>query len=362
MIERIGASASATIAPTSRTRVPTSSQKPLSVPFGIVMVVLTLVGWSSVPLFLRHFAESIDGWTSNGWRYGFSAVVWLPVLVMAAARGGLPGGLWKAAIVPSVVNALGQVCFTWSHYFVSPSLVTFALRTQLLFVAIGAWILFPKERALIRTPGYIAGALLLVAGTAGVIVAAPEETGGRAIEATGAAWGTTTAHVQGVAMAIGSGLLFACYGLAVRKYMDGINSVLAFAAICQYTAGAMIVLMLCFGSAAGASALGLPAGEMMWLLISALIGIAIGHVFYYMSIARLGVAISAGVIQLQPFMVAVASMLLLPDVPGLTAAQWLSGVMAVCGAMLMLLTQWRLGRVKRISEAPLAIAEGESGG
>ncbi len=46
---------------------------------GAMTVTLTLIGWSSVPLFLRYFADSIDAWTSNGWRYGVSALLWAPV-------------------------------------------------------------------------------------------------------------------------------------------------------------------------------------------------------------------------------------------------------------------------------------------
>jgi drug/metabolite transporter (DMT)-like permease len=339
-----------------------SQQKPLSVSLGIAMVVLTLVGWSSVPLFLRHFAEDIDAWTSNGWRYGFSALVWLPVLFIALARRGLPKGLWQAALVPSIVNAMGQACFTWAHYRISPGLLTFGLRTQLLFVAIGAWILFPRERAIIRTKTYLLGALLLIAGTVGVIIAAPADMNTSNVAHTGAAYGTMAAHLQGVGLAIASGLLFAMYGLAVRKYMEGINSVLAFATICQYTAGAMIVLMLFFGTNFGMTVFDMATDQIALLLLSAVIGIAIGHVFYYMSIARLGVSISAGVLQLQPFLVAVASMLFLPQVPNLTPVQWVSGTIAVGGAILMLSVQWRISKQKRISVKPLAIAEGESGG
>src|SRR5262245_44974854 len=133
-------------------------QRSTSTLVGIITVVMTLVGWASVPLFLRHFSEQIDAWTSNGWRYGFSALVWLPVSVVASVRKRMPAGHWKAASVPSVVNAAGQVCFTWAHYRIDPALLTFGLRSQLVFVAIGAWILFPKERAVIRTPGYLVGA------------------------------------------------------------------------------------------------------------------------------------------------------------------------------------------------------------
>lgn len=367
-----------------------------SVRLGILTLVLTLLGWSSVPLFLRHFAHSIDFWTSNGWRYGFSALVWLPVLVYVALNGigkngrGLPKGLWMAALVPSIVNAAGQICFTWAHYRIEPGLVTFGLRTQLLFVAIGAYLLFPSERAVIRTTGYLFGAAILLIGmTCVILLAEPEKigtgdggeqmmevTGATAIDAdsltssplhpftpsssTGlAAPGSHTAYAQGVTLAIISGMLFAAYGLAVRKYMHGINPVLAFGAICQFTALTMVVLMFIMGNHSGLTALDLPGDQFVWLLVSALIGIAIGHVFYYYSIARLGVSVTAGVIQLQPFLVAVASLWIFGE--RLTGWQWLGGTVAVGGAMLMLSVQWRMSRNKPKIEEAVAIAEGESG-
>jgi drug/metabolite transporter (DMT)-like permease len=78
---------------------------------GLLTVTLTLLGWSSTPLFLRHFVASIDAWTSNGVRYGFAALLWLPALLWAASRGTLPKGLLRAALLPSLFNCLGQVAF-----------------------------------------------------------------------------------------------------------------------------------------------------------------------------------------------------------------------------------------------------------
>ncbi len=333
----------------------TIAPAPTSAALGVLTVVLTLTGWSSVPLFLRHFADTIDPWTSNGWRYGFSALVWLPVLLVAMFRRRLPRGLWKAAIVPSIVNAAGQVCFTYAHYVIDPALLTFGLRSQLIFVAVGAWLMFPRERAVIRTPGFLIGAGMLIFGMIGVLLMddspAPEH-------ATGLR-GSATAHALGVVLAIGSGLLFACYGLSVRKFMHGVNPVLAFAAICQYTAAALVVLMLVLGDRAGLTVLDLPRDQIIWLLISALIGIAIGHVFYYISIARLGVAVTAGVLQLQPFLVAIGSMSLFGE--RLTNWQWAGGCIAVCGALLMLFVQWLMSRRVEAIDEPVAIAEGEGG-
>ncbi len=309
--------------------------RPLSSGLGIAMVVMTLVGWSSVPLFLRFFAQHIDVWTSNGWRYGAAAVFWAPVVIVVALRRGLPLGLWRAALIPSLINAVGQVCFAWAHYKIEPGLLTFGLRSQILFAAIGAYLLFPGERAVIRTPGYLMGALLVIAGTSGAMFGS-----GQSID---------VGQLTGVGLAIGSGLLFACYGLSVRRFMRGVNSVIAFAAISQYTAVVMVGLMLWLGERRGYAAWELTGEQFVWLMVSALIGIALGHVFYYMSIARLGVAVSAGVLQLQPFVVGMFSYLLFAEV--LTATQWASGAVAVSGAMMMLGVQWLVHRRTALTAA-----------
>jgi drug/metabolite transporter (DMT)-like permease len=141
--------------------------------------------------------------------------------------------------------------------------------------------------------------------------------------------------------------------------MHGVNSVLAFAAICQYTALAMVILMFIFGHRAGLDVLEMPGNQIVLLLFSALIGIAIGHVFYYFSLARLGVAVTAGVLQLQPFLVAIASFWIFGEV--LNLWQWGGGTVAVAGALLMLGVQWRISQRRPAIERPVQIAEGESG-
>ena len=306
----------------------THDSKPVAI--GTLTIVLTLVAWSSVPLFLRHFVDLIDPWTSNGWRYGFAALLWAPVLVIGLLGGRLRPGLWRAAIVPSVVNAVGQVTFVCAHYQIEPGLLSFGLRSQIIFAAVGAYLLFPDERRVIRSRAYVLGVIVVIGGTSGALLMGKERP--------------DTAATLGILLAIASGLLFALYSLAVRKYMRDTNSVVAFAVISQYTAAAMVVLMLLFGRRSGVEAIELERSEFLLLLLSAVIGIALGHVLYYMSIARLGVAVSTGVLQLFPFMVAVASLFLFGEV--LTTAQWISGSVAVAGAILMLSVQGRVSRMR----------------
>ncbi|MHC5004448.1 MAG: DMT family transporter [Planctomycetota bacterium] len=312
---------------------------------GVLTIAMTLAGWSAVPLFLEHFSRLIDVWTSNGWRYGFSALLWAPVLVFAAWRRRLPRGLFRAALVPSIVNALGQVCFVWAHYEIEPGLLTFGLRGQLLFAAVGAYLLFPVERPIIRTRGYLIGMALLIAGTSAAILLGDQPFRG--------------AHAFGVVLALLAGGLFAGYGISVRWFMNGVSSVYAFAAISQFTAAAMIVLMLALGERGGLSALSMTAPQVGLLLLSAVIGIALGHVFYYVAIARLGVAVSAGVLQLQPFLVAIGSFALFGE--RLTVAQWTGGTVAVGGAAMMLWVQRALSRAALRRSAGRALSESEPG-
>ena len=295
----------------------------------ITTIVLTLFGWASIPLFLRHFAEvGIDAWTSNGWRYGFSALLWAPMLWIGARNGTLTRELWRAALLPSVFNVLGQIAFALAPFYVQPGVMTFSLRLQIVFVTVGAAVLFASERRVIRTPLFLAGLLLVTLGTAGTIALKEGGLG----EATG----------LGVSLSIGSGLLYASYALAVRYSMRGVNPLLAFAVISQLTAAALLPLMVIWGKDSGAALLEQPSRELFLVLISSVIGIGLGHTFYYFSIARLGVAVSAGVIQLQPVLVAIVSMRLFDEV--FTGPQWASGFVAVLGAGAILLAQHRATR------------------
>lgn len=295
---------------------------------GAFTIILTLVGWSSIPLFLKHFADSIDAWTANGWRYGFSALLWLPVILLAWKRKTMPPGLWKAALWPSFFNTVAQVCFALAPYYVDPGLMTFSLRVHIVFVTVGAALLFAAERRIIRTPWFLAGVLLVFFGAAGTIALKPGGLGG----GTG----------LGVALALGSGFLYAGYSLGVRHFMHGVNSFLAFAVISQYTALGVVVPMLLFGKDSGLTALSLPMGQIALLMVSSIVGIGLGHTLYYYSIGRLGLAVSAGVVQLQPVLVSAASFFLFGE--RLTILQWLAGGLAIVGAGMILVAQQRLSR------------------
>jgi len=290
---------------------------------GGVLIALTLLGWSSVPLFLKYFTGYIDAWTANGWRYGVSALFWSPVLLIVWRRRAAPARLWRAAVIPSIINCAGQSCFAWAPYYIDPGLLTFMLRFQIIFVALGAFVLFPSERRILRSWSYWVGVGVVFLGSLGTCLLGNELPRG--------------ATAVGIVIAVFAGILFGGYSLSVRYFMEGIHPVTAFATISHYTAAGLVVIMLLLGRQQGLEVMTFTRMQWMMLVGSAIVGIALSHVFYYGSIARLGVAVSAGVMLLQPFLTGTGSWIVFGE--KLTPAQWIAGVVAVGGAIVMLRVQ-----------------------
>lgn len=321
---------------------------------GILCILGSLAGWTTIPLFLRWFRHDVDGWTANGWRYAVSALIWLPPLLWAWNRKSLPAGLWRAAIVPSLFNAAAQVCFGLAPYYISPSLMTFSLRIQIVFVTIAAALLFAAERRVIRTPHYLVGLVLVLSGTLLTVALNPKGMGTQGLE--------RSELYTGVGLAMASGIGYAAYALAVRRSMTGMKPLLAFAAVSQYTAAALFVLMLIFARDLktgmldhGMSVFAMePLGFKMTLLVlSAVIGIGLGHTLYFVAISRLGVAVSASVVQLQPITVSIGAMILFQTPEDhLTPSQWMTGMLAIAGAFMILYAQWRASKPRTTVPPP----------
>jgi drug/metabolite transporter (DMT)-like permease len=314
---------------------------------GWITVLCTLAGWSSIPLFLRYFTKEIDAWTANGWRYGVSAVIWMVPLLIAHQRGALPAGLWRAALWPSLWNIPAQAMFALAPYYVEPGLMTFSLRVHIVFLAVGAAILFAAERRVVRSPGFLLGVGLTLAGTMATIAFKPGGLG--------------DGSALGVAVCVGAGLLYAFYALAVRRSMMNINPVTAFASVNQITALGLLALMLAFGRNVstgdwdgGASALAIGGTKFALLVLSAVIGIGLGHTFYFLSIGRLGLAVSAAVVQLQPVVVSIASFFIFGE--RLTLWQWIGGFIALAGAGIVLYTQHAMSQKVRETVREEALA------
>lgn len=308
---------------------------------GVAWSVGALVCWTVTPLLVEQLTGVFDLWASNGWRYGLAALMWLPLLVLTIARGRFPAGLWKRALIPASFSIVAQVAFVGAFYMTGAAMVTFGLRFQIVATAIGAAILFPAERIVIRRPLFLLGALAVMLGVIGVAAFAPGVLGAHAGGET-----SSRNDIFGVALAAIAGIGYAGYGMAVRRCLAGVSAQLSFSVISIYVGAAMLLLMVLLADGPVAQLTAMDSGQWLIFILSVIFGLAAGHVIYFNAMAALGVTPATGVVQLQPLTVAAASYIFLGEV--LSAPQILCGLVAVAGAGAMLYTQHVVTRRQKI--------------
>ncbi|MGQ9576247.1 MAG: DMT family transporter [Thermoguttaceae bacterium] len=300
-------------------------------PDGRLVAVACLLGatfsFGVIPVFLKYFTDYLDAWTVNGVRYSVGALFWLPFLLVLERQRGLADpapasrSVWRDAVVPSIVNLIGQVCFGLSPYFVRASHLGFVLRLSFLFTILFSFLVLAEERLLIRKLVFWLGTLLSIGGV--LLLYVREFRGG----GEGSWLGTLI--VSGAAAAWGG------YAVSVRYYMAGYPVRQSFGVISVYTSVGLVVLMLLFGDFQRLAQL----GPDLWplLMISAMIGIAFGHVLYYRGIHRLGPLVSHGITLLTPFVTYLAAMVCLGE--ELSGVELLGGVLVVLGGCLLILAR-----------------------
>lgn len=306
---------------------------------GLAAVFLTLLTWTAAPLMVDFLAHEIDVWTSNGFRYGIAALLWSPMILYSVLKKRAPKAVWRNALIPAIFNTIGQVCFVASFYELSAELVGFLLRGHILFTTLWAFMLFPSERKLIRSPIFGIGVFAVIGGVVAVIALKD---------------GPDTVTTQegslalGVLLAVVASFFFASYGVAVGKYMKNTSSFLSYAIISAYSAAILITLMLFLGEDHGATAFNLSTELWIFLFLSAVVALAIGHSSYYYGLKRVGVTTASTVLQLQPFTIVLATVLLGAMGYAISSemqlAQLGAGLIAVVGALAIIATQAKIKR------------------
>ncbi len=280
-------------------------------------LVAAVLSWSSIPLFLKHFTAYMDAWTVNGARYLIGALLLLPALRSSAGSDPNRSSLWRSAVIPSLVNSVSQAGFALIPYFVSASIMGFGIRASFLFTLAGSLWLLPEERRLLVSRLFWAGGGFCLVGIVALF------------------WGSlrqAAASVPGMLILFGDAAAWGFYGVTVRKYMRGHPPHRSFAAISLYTAAILTVLMFLFGRV---SALAIQNASTLGLIIlSAAIGISLGHVLMYYVLGHLGAIIEGGAEMATPFLTFVGAALLFGE--RLSALQWTGGLGVIIGCALMI--------------------------
>lgn len=282
-------------------------------------MLAALFFWAVVPLMLEHFTHLIDPWTANGVRYFFAAAFWLPFVIRALCRMGPPArrAAWAAALAPAAAHCTAQVFFGMAPYYNNATMLNFGCRLSIPFATLFGFWLLKSERPLACSPVFWTGLLCALAGFLLMF-------------ANGL--GTDTTSAAGMWLLLGFAVTWGLYVVFVRRNLADYPAHLAYGLVSLLTCVPLLGLMFAAGDWHGLFRL---AGlQWLWLLLSALIGLTLGHVFYYRAIRVMGPIASEGGMLLIPFQTAVLAHFLLGE--RLATAQWLAGVLLIAGCVLLI--------------------------
>ena len=282
--------------------------------------------WSSVPLLLKYFTHLLDAWTVNGLRYTFAALFWLP-FVLRHRREVPPGrNIWKDAIPPAAVprrrpgSVRPHAVFQRrdGHQFRQPQLVPVRHAVRVHDAPRGA----ParaRPAVLDRRGGNLAGLVAMYMG----------------------GLGTTSTSARGMLLLVVTAAFWGLYSVLVRKFMRWLlDARLGFGVVSLYAAPCLLALMFAVGN--WKPVLHIEAWLWVLIWISAIAGIALGHVLFYRAIHALGPIASEGSLLLIPFATSVLAFFTLGERLG--RLQWIGGLVLVFGCLFLILAKTRFER------------------
>lgn len=284
----------------------------------LACLLANILIYASIPNFLKYFTGYIDAWTANGIRYGFSALILLPFVIRHGRDLAGNRGIWRAAVLPAAVNYTGQVAWAWCPYFNDAIVISFVVRSAFLFAMLfGFWILH-RERFLLRSPVFGAGAVAIAVGVLFMYRGALQHGG---------------TSLFGILLVLGTAACWGLYSVTVARFLRAYPPHLAFAVICLYTAPGLVVTMFSVGEVGQLGAL--DRTQWFMLLTSGVLGVTIGHIFMYRIIQSFGPVLLEAGHSLIPVAAMVMAFLYLGE--RMTGSQWVGGALVIFGSLVAIL-------------------------
>ena len=305
-------------------------------------VACSIFTYGSVPIFLRFFKDYLDAWTVNAVRYTVAALLLLPFVLILMRRPGVKKhavgagskSIWRAAMVPSVINIIGQVGWALSPYYkVEAATMGFTTKSSFLFTVLFGFLLIPKERLLGKKPLFLIGAVVCIVGLA-IMFLQKMLSGGQS-------------SLAGMGILVATSVFWGAYAVSIRLCLGGYPLRLSFGVVSLYTAAALLAMMFVFGDYSALGGLGDKTVK-MWLLLaaSAVVGMIFSHLLYYRGIHGIGPVISNGMLMATPFLTYIGAWIFLDE--KMTWMQMLGGVVIVAGGILLVLSEARIKRRKTL--------------
>jgi len=246
---------------------------------GYAAVFATILIWSTPSLFQYYLNRYYDPWAQNFYRYLVACVSIVPLLIYGMRHRGLSIS-WHAVmvcIVPCLPNVVHQVTQVMALFYVGPGVYTIFTRTSVIFTALLALVFFPEERHVIRQWQFQLGTGLGLSGAFGVVWFQP-------------GWKSGHIAVPGLFIAFTATFCWALYGVLIKRPSARLGSIRSFGIVSFITSALLLPLTFAFGK------IGTPlhAGSQVnfILIISAVSCITLAHIFYYVAIREIGVALA----------------------------------------------------------------------
>jgi drug/metabolite transporter (DMT)-like permease len=291
---------------------------------GYAAVFATILIWSLPSLFQFFLNRYYDVWAQNFYRYFIACLAITPLLLRQVRRGGPKIDMKAIAIclVPCIPNVVHQITQVMALFYMGPGVYAVFARTSVIFTALLALIFFPEERYVIRQSQFQIGTLLGLVGAFGVIwfQAGPQDR-----------------HISfaGLFIAFTATFCWALYGVLVKRPSAQLGSIRSFGIISFITSALLLPLTFAFGKIDTPLHVGMQVNFI--LIISAVTCITLAHVFYYVAIHEIGVALAQSLQLLCPAGALGLSALIFHE--RLTRPQLLSAILLLFGAFLAMRTK-----------------------
>ena len=251
----------------------------ISLSEGYTALFATIVIWSTPSLFQYYLNRYYDPWAQNFYRYIVACLAITPLLIYRTHRG-TPALSWPAmmmCLVPCLPNVIHQVTQVVALFYMGPGVYTIFTRASVIFTALLALAFFPEERHIIRQWQFQLGTGLGLIGAFGVVWFQP-------------GWKSGHIALPGLFIAFTATFCWALYGILVKRPSAQLGSIRSFGLISLITSALLLPLTLAFGKIATPLYAGLHVN--LLLIISAVSCITLAHVFYYVAIREIGVALA----------------------------------------------------------------------
>lgn len=296
-------------------------------------LLIPIVLWAAGPLFIKYFAAYYNAWTQNAFRYTVAAATLLGLAFLRGQlRPGLTRGQWGKLVLVAAANLAMQINFVAVFYFIYPAVASLVGRLNIVFVALLSFLIFHDERRIIKSPRFLCGASLAVAGAVPVILARDPELLAHLNVSEADFW-------MGVTLTVGHAFFVSVYFLTIKHAVRDVPPLVSFTHVSWMTALGLLLPALAVG---GLSDLWRqPPMPLAMMAVSALLCIVISHTCYYAALRQIKTVVSTSMLQLIPVFTCLFSALVYGD--RLSPLQLAGGAVVITGAWLAGLAQARVG-------------------